>query len=171
MGVQWYYGRGSDITGPISGRELASLAQSGGIVATDTVWQEGNEMGVKAGRVKNLFPPTAMAIETVLADAVVIETLPAEPSVATEVVKVDAVPPAAAPPSRPIPKAGRARAGKGALIVSQDGKTVKFRMKCTVCGREDSSWKSIQIPHGVHRASFYCTTCRKKRDAEVHGVW
>lgn len=163
MGVQWYYGRGSDITGPISGSELAALARSGGVVPTDTVWQEGNEMGVKAGRVRNLFP-TAITV-------VAVETVPAEPPMAAEVVKAEVVPPADAPLPRPTPKTGRARAGKGALIVSQDGKTVKFRMKCTVCGREDSSWKSIQIPHGVHRASFYCTNCRKKRDAEVHGVW
>ena len=48
------------------------------------------------------------------------------------------------------------------MIIGQDGKTVKFRMKCTTCGKEDSSWKSIPIPHGVARAGFYCTKCRKR---------
>lgn len=63
----------------------------------------------------------------------------------------------------------RATAGKGVIIVGQDGKTVKFRMKCTVCGHEDSSWKTIPIPRGVARASFHCRKCRKLRDGEING--
>ena len=64
---------------------------------------------------------------------------------------------------------GFAVAGKGAVIVSQDGATVKYRMKCTTCGHEDASWKSIPIPHGTARSGFFCRKCRKRRDAEIHG--
>jgi hypothetical protein len=79
-------------------------------------------------------------------------------------------PTAAAPAGyRTMTTNARAVAGKGAMIIGQDGKTVKFRMKCTTCGKEDSSWKSIAIPHGVARAGFYCAKCRKRRDAEIYG--
>ena len=63
----------------------------------------------------------------------------------------------------------RATVGKGAVILGQDGKTVKFRGKCTTCGREDTSWKTIAIPRGAIRASFFCAKCRKKRDIEIYG--
>jgi hypothetical protein len=60
-------------------------------------------------------------------------------------------------------------AGKGVVIVGQDGATVKYRMKCSTCGREESSWKSIAIPRGTTRTGFFCPKCRKRRDGEIHG--
>jgi hypothetical protein len=86
---------------------------------------------------------------------------PAEPAAAA------AVPPVVVP--APAKKGGRATAGKGAVIVGQDGATVKYRGKCATCGREDASWKSIAIPRGTTRASFFCPKCRKRRDVEIHG--
>ena len=56
------------------------------------------------------------------------------------------------------------------LSLVVDGKTVKFRMKCTICGKEDSSWKSISIPRGMARSSFFCPKCRKRQDCELQGV-
>ena len=135
---QWFYGRGADITGPVSGPELAALAAAGTVQPTDTVWRDGVEDGVPAGQVPDLFAAAA--------------------------------PPAAAPTGYRAPTTrGRAVAGKGATIVGQDGATVKFRMKCTTCGKEDSSWKSIPIPRGVTRTGFYCIKCRKRRDVEIYG--
>jgi hypothetical protein len=136
---QWFYGRGSDITGPVSGPELTALAAGGTVLPTDTVWRDGEEDGVPADQVPNLFPAAAPA--------------PAAPTGYRT----------------PATTRGRAVAGKGATIVGQDGVNVKFRMKCTTCGKEDSSWKSIPIPRGVTRTGFYCAKCRKRRDVEIYG--
>jgi GYF domain 2 len=199
MPVQWYYGRGSNITGPVSGRELSDLAACGEIVPTDTVWQEGVEAGVPAGKVKNLFrsathladrhsaappipaPDVAWARELTAAVQAGV-TSPGStaaapgPEVGAEVIPTGPVSDRAAENSSPPgwsparPKTARAVAGKGVVIVGQDGATVKYRMKCTTCGHEDSSWKSIPIPRGTQRASFFCSKCRKRRDVEIHGI-
>ena len=150
MPVTWFYGRGSDITGPVSGPELTDLVANGGVLSTDMLWQDDAEDGVLASQVDGLFPTAATEV---------VEALPA--TIAGEWKGEMAG-------TREVKK-GRAVAGKGALLVGQDGKTVKFRMKCTVCGHEDSSWKTIPIPHGTARAGFFCRKCRKRRDAEVHG--
>jgi hypothetical protein len=163
MAVLWFYGRGADISGPVSGPQLAALAGTGQILPTDTVWRDGTEIGVPAGQVRHLFPTA--------------------PPVPGEPLSVDTVEPTVPVTTRPDPvadaaltgtrvvatKRGRAVAGKGVVIVGQDGATVKFRMKCSTCGREDSSWKSIAIPHGTARTGFFCTKCRKRRDGEIHG--
>ena len=172
MTDQWYYGRATDISGPVSERELMCLAASGQVLPTDTVWQQGVEDGVPAATVKNLFAvaaPTAVADEPTwqLAGDLFNETdgkgeAPSAAPVET--------PPANAYAPRPPAKAGRATAGKGAVIVGQDGKTVKYRGKCSICGREDQSWKTIPIPRGIARVSFFCAKCRKRQEAEIHGI-
>jgi hypothetical protein len=60
-------------------------------------------------------------------------------------------------------------AGKGVVLVAQDGATVKYRGKCGTCGREDASWKSIPIPRGSARVGFFCPKCRKRREGEILG--
>jgi len=137
MALQWYYGRGSDISGPVSDAQLSTLVASGDVLRSDTLWQDDVEDGVAAGTVQNFFA-------------------------------LEPVPIPAAPMPKPLTTA-RATAGKGVIIVGQDGKTVKFRVKCTVCGLEDASWKTIPIPRGVARASFFCRKCRKTREGEVNG--
>jgi GYF domain 2 len=153
MTHEWYYGRGADITGPVSRRELADLAAGGHLLPTDTVWRDGVEEGAPADQVEYLFSAAAL-IAAGTPDA------PAKPSAT-----VGAAPAIVAPPR----KTGRAVAGKGAVLVGQDGATVKYRGKCTTCGREDASWKSIAIPRGTHRSSFFCAKCRKRRDVELYG--
>jgi hypothetical protein len=37
MADEWFYGRGSDITGPVTGPELSGLAAGGTLLPTDTV--------------------------------------------------------------------------------------------------------------------------------------
>jgi hypothetical protein len=56
------------------------------------------------------------------------------------------------------------------MIVGQDGTNVKYRMKCTGCGYEDTSWKTVAITRGTTRLSFFCPKCRRRRDGEIHGV-
>jgi predicted nucleic-acid-binding Zn-ribbon protein len=60
-------------------------------------------------------------------------------------------------------------AGKGVVLVAQDGKTVKYRGKCATCGREEAGWKSIAIPRGTTRVGFFCPKCRRRTEGEVHG--
>jgi hypothetical protein len=141
MAVEWFYGRGSDITGPVTGEQLTELAAGGQVVPTDTVWKDQGEEGFPAGEVPDLFPATAAA----------------------------AVEPAAPAAYQPPVSKARAVAGKGVVLMGQDGKNVKFRGKCSVCGREEASWKSIPIPRGVTRTGFFCAKCRKRRDGEVYG--
>ena len=160
MHDRWYYGRGSDITGPVSGRELFDLAHAGTVILTDTIWQEGNETGVAAGTVKNLFP-IALLVNDNAIPTFILNVSP----------EIEVAPPEINPIPRVEPKKARATAGKGVVLVGQDGKTVKYRMKCTVCNHEDPSWKSIAIPRGTHRTNFYCPKCRKKRDCEINGYW
>jgi hypothetical protein len=64
---------------------------------------------------------------------------------------------------------GRATAGRGAIIVGQDGVNVKYRKKCTGCQHEDYSTNIMPIRNGVMRVGFHCPKCRKSRDVEIHG--
>ncbi|MFL5244068.1 MAG: DUF4339 domain-containing protein [Gemmataceae bacterium] len=78
----------------------------------------------------------------------------------------------AAPPASSRQKTvGRARAtaGKGAIIVSQDGTNVQFRKKCSTCGHEDNCRSRMPIKTGVTKVGFYCPKCRKRRDVEIQG--
>jgi GYF domain 2 len=172
MGARWFYGRGPDITGPVSSAELSGLAAAGQVLPTDTVWQEGTEDGVPAANVRNLFrevtaPPAADAPAPAAAE----EPAPAAPPTAEPPVEPAAEPAAAAeaPAWKAPPKGGRAVAGKGVVLIAQDGSTVKYRGKCGTCGREDSSWKSIPIPRGSTRVGFFCPKCRKRREGEILG--
>jgi hypothetical protein len=170
MADQWYYWHDSEILGPFSAAEFGALAASGVLLPTDTVWKGDDERGVAADRVQNLFPA-----------AVPVPTPPIEipppdaPAEAQAAEKADGDAKEAAPAPRwdaaRQPRASRARAvaGKGVLIVAQDGTTVKFRKKCTTCGHEDSSWKTIPIPRGTVQVAFYCPKCRKQRQVQIHG--
>ena len=163
MADEWYYWNGSDVLGPFSGRILAGLAAAGKVLPTDIVWREGVERGVPAAEVKHLFP--AAAADSAPPPA------PADP------------PPVSPPVASPAPvrsgwdvgragsAGGRARAvaGKGAVIVGQDGTTVKYRMQCTTCGCEDRSWRTMPITRGTTRVTFFCPKCRRARAVEIHG--
>jgi GYF domain 2 len=170
MADKWYYWHDAEVLGPFSGRLLASLAAAGKLLPTDTVWKGEVEEGVLAAKVKHLFPQALTNSAPLTEAAVTVETQPTAGGVA--VAAPDAV---EAPPSwfsgrtAPLPQRGRAVAGKGAVLVGQDGTTVKFRKKCTTCGHEDSSWRSIPITKGTTRVTFYCPKCRRSCAVEVHG--
>jgi hypothetical protein len=126
------------------------------------IWREGVEAGVRASTVKNLFQVSITPVSPA--------QLP--PDLSQVDTRTDVV--AATVPVKAlqnVPRLGRATPGKGAIILSQDGKTVKYKGKCTICGREESSYKSIPIPRGTARVGFFCAKCRKRRDVEIHGVF
>ncbi len=182
MADQWYYWHEAEVLGPFSGRLLVDLAAEGKILPTDIVWREGTEQGVAASLVKHLFAAAPAAV-----------TAPAEPSSATDPSATPAAEPitrndepAAKPPGeisdavKEMPQSWfsgaptartmrRATAGRGTTLIGQDGTTVKFRMKCTTCGHEDSSYRSLPITRGTTRVSFYCTKCRKNCQVEIQG--
>jgi hypothetical protein len=181
---QWYYWREVEVLGPFSGRQLVDLAAAGGILPDDIVWKEGVERGVPASQVQHLFPPVPAALATTATASSAGGTTPAvagaaEPAVGSDSKGATASETATADSAKaksgwgdvrnaPAGKA-RAVAGKGTAIVGQDGKTAKYRMKCTVCNYEDSSWKSWTITRGTARMPFYCPKCRKKVTVEIHG--
>jgi hypothetical protein len=179
MTNRWYFGRGDDITGPLSGRQLAELAAGGGVLPTDTVWKDDVEDGVPAGEVRNLFQPARSAEAAAPRPESLAPTVQPEGAVPAETVAAVAPAPTTAaeimgppappkPPARSAPKS-RAVAGKGAVIVSQDGTTVRFRKRCTTCGHEDNCCSSASITPGLIRVGFFCPKCRKRRDVEIHG--
>jgi hypothetical protein len=179
---RWYYWHETEVQGPFSANQLAGLAAAGEILPTDTVWKDGVERGVQASRVEHLFPAAPPPTPEPAAP-LVSESTPAPALQAASGEGTVAEPPAAGESAAPVEAApaprwdaraapvGRARAvaGKGAIIVGQDGTTVKFRKKCTTCGHEDSSWKTIPITRGTTRVTFFCPKCRKQRQAEING--
>jgi hypothetical protein len=152
---------------------MKELAACGSILPTDTVWKEGVERGVAASKVKHLFAPVPVSVPTAEAPAVQPEAPPPvvqpEPTEAKADVPLAPPVPAAAATWQVPARKGRATAGRGAVLVGQDGVTVKFRKKCTTCGHLDASWTTAPIRNGIMRAGFYCIKCRKHRDIEVHG--
>lgn len=65
---------------------------------------------------------------------------------------------------------GRARAISGAIITSQDGEVARYRKLCTKCGHKDSSNTVMLIRNGVTRVTFFCTKCKKIREASIEGI-
>jgi hypothetical protein len=174
MAEQWYYWHESEVLGPFSGQQLVDLATAGSIVPDDIVWKEGVERGIPAHKVQHLFVgaplPAAAAVASEAVPAAAAEGKGADGSQAKAVGPAEESVKSTWDRGRAA-SSGKARAvaGKGTVIVGQDGKTVKFRMKCTVCGFEDSSWQNMNITRGVTRKVFYCPKCRKRCNVEIHG--
>jgi hypothetical protein len=175
---QWYYWHESEILGPFSGNQLVNLAAAGDILPDDIVWKDGVEGGVPAHKVNHLFgAPSTLTPEATASESIPTTgtTQEGKPAIATGTATQPASPVEEVPKSSwdrgRATSSGKARAvaGKGTVLVGQDGVTVKFRMKCTVCGFEDSSWKSRSITRGTTRLPFYCPKCRKKCNVEIHG--
>jgi predicted Zn-ribbon and HTH transcriptional regulator len=57
----------------------------------------------------------------------------------------------------------------GAIILSQDGRTVQFRKKCRKCGYEDTTRATLPIRNGTSRTIFFCPKCKKPSDVEIRG--
>jgi hypothetical protein len=179
MTEQWYYWHESEIQGPFSGKKLTALAAAGDILSDDIVWKDGVQKGVPAHRVRHLF---AAPLPTPAIATVECQSTPAGEAAEVKVgTGADVTEATVAGAVEEVPKAswdrglskssGKAHAvaGKGTTIVSQDGTTVRFRMKCTVCGYEDTSWQSMAITRGTFRKIFYCPKCRKRCGVQIYG--
>jgi len=57
----------------------------------------------------------------------------------------------------------------GAIVVSQDGRTVQFRKKCRKYGHEDTTRSTLPIRNGTTRGIFFCPKCKKPSDVEIRG--
>ena len=178
MADLWYYAHDDKRFGPFSSLQLRDLADAGDILAMDTVWKTGVEQGVPAMRVRHLFP---------LADAGIVEGAgdPSAdlPKATASAVVVEPVPEYDSPPPVvPVPEKRErtayleqparritATAGKGAIIMGQDGTQVKFKKQCTTCQHMDSSSTTLKITNGSMRSMFFCPKCRKRREVELRG--
>jgi hypothetical protein len=161
MAEAWYYWHDAAILGPFTAERLADLALAGRILPIDTVWKGDIEAGIPASRVKHLFPASAaIPAGTVSGPTVESASTPNEIAERTISPTWDSV-------SSTSKTTRRAVAGKGALIVGQDGTTVKYRKKCTTCGHEDSSYQSLPITRGMTRVTFFCPKCRKTCAVEI----
>jgi hypothetical protein len=231
MDDEWYYEHGDNRGGPCSGRQLRELADSGKIVPKDTIWKEGVEGGMLAGKVKNLFPKADAAYILAVSGPVPLAKAPfSTPPAGAAPLKGDSAPqvlskasslplrdtlsstdvairemagnslpgelaglgnpdftlmtgdielkPIEETPAVPFqshsqpkqaPGRARAMAGKGAVIVGQDGTNVQYKKKCTVCGYEDNCRSRMPIKNGVTKVGFFCPKCRKLRDVEIQG--
>jgi len=177
MADQWYYWHDADVLGPFSGKQLFDLAATGGIVPTDTIWKEGVEGGIQASRVQHLFPVVPES-QLVGGDLPMATAAPSAESPAKAPAEDEGKAPAVKPPesvsrwdSGSHNKGGKSRAvaGKGVVIMGQDGTNVKFKKKCTTCGYEDSSMKTMAIARGTTRVVFFCQKCKKQRHVEING--
>jgi hypothetical protein len=184
MPDQWYYAHGPERLGPVSSAELLALATAGKITPTDTVWKSGIEQGVPAAKVKRLFP--APLVESAPEPKAELPPLPPvepplpappanAPNVETPSPTVGRTEPLVPPSSSTtVPKVqtrkGRATAGQGAIVVSQDGVQVQYIKKCIKCGHTDASKSRMPIKQGITRVGFYCPKCRKLRPVEIQGI-
>ncbi len=180
-----YVARGDKTFGPFSAVQLRGLAATGRLRLTDTVWRYGAmEKSVFAALVKNLFPPPPVVSsesspapseapgelgEPGPAAAARKDSAPPDSTAALSAIDPTSpggtVPKEKAPRSLPEPvRKRRAVALKGAVILSQDGATVYYRKKCSVCSFEDRCRSSMPIGNGMTRAHFYCPQCRKGRE-------
>lgn len=162
MSNRWFYAHADNARlGPYTADEMRSLAISGDILRTDTIWVNDRPKGVLATRVQDLFPAAPVVLAPPPAPVVI--DIPAPAVLA---------PPPPAPRVLPpvIEKKRRAIAGAGASIVGQDGTVVRFRKKCTTCKHEDSSYTTMKIITGTMNANFFCPKCRKRRDVQLRGI-
>jgi GYF domain 2 len=191
MADRWFYTHDKVKSGPFSGRQLREIADAGNIVPTDTIWKEGVEKGMLAGKVKNLFPQAPT--EAAPAVSAEVQTLPMEEENKVEEARPEKTTTSAGPEPEPLPdnvglqplweaqatggkqkapdhvKKGRAVAGKGAIICGQDGKVVKFMKKCTACSHQSSTWTTVKIINGSMNTTFFCPICKRIRPVELSG--
>jgi hypothetical protein len=81
MAGQWYYAKGNDKHGPVSGRELKQLATKGELVPTDMVWRTGMEDWQPANSVTGLFDESSAGVAPPLPPQPDSPTLPDQPSI------------------------------------------------------------------------------------------
>jgi hypothetical protein len=171
MNDKWYIGRDEEEYGPFTAAQLKELGTTGQVRPTDTIWREGMADPLPATKVKGLLPAAEAPAETPASSETsdepaprAAETPPPEPKTAADektalLARVQAE-----------AKKKRVISAKGAVILGQDGKEVRFRKKCIKCGKEDRSSSKMPIRSGTTRTSFFCPNCRKLHPIEIVGV-
>ena len=177
----WYYAHDDKRLGPFSSLQLRDLADAGDILTTDTVWKTGVEQGVRAMRVRHLFPlPEARPLEVAgdlpadFPNATAPSSVESSPDASPELRPLEEEVPAPEKRDRKAYQEAPARrrtvtGGKGVIIMGQDGTQVKFKKQCTTCQHIDSSSATMKITGGTMKASFFCPKCRKRREVELRG--
>jgi hypothetical protein len=196
MADTWYYSEHEDKLGPFSSAQLKELAAVGQLLPSHTVWKEGIEKGVLAARVKNLF--RVLPAESPLASAVIQAASSNPPAQSSSLVSdpvsqapsstttmesqgptlqanidEDQQSPKKKISSQSQPTAKRlfrVVASKGAVVLGQDGTSVRYKKKCPKCGFEDSSMRTMALRSGVNRDRFFCQKCRKLQQVEIHAA-
>jgi hypothetical protein len=172
MAEQYYFSRGEIQKGPYTADEMRDLARAGQIQPSDLVWQQGMKQRFPASSVQELFEDPPDEADAVAPGSVEADLAALEPEAAPEKVAADYSVPASEKPVRP-PEKERPRrvvAIKGGVIVSQDGKYVQYRKKCTVCGYEEQGKANQLIRPGSMKIPFFCRKCRKGRSTEMQGI-
>ena len=183
MADSWYYARDDQRNGPYTGRQLRDLADAGSILVTDTVWKTGVELGVLATKVKHLFRVTdvkptevgSIPLTESTREILPVDSIPSDPPLVPvvdpeqPVASVPAPDPPRTPIHEPPVRQRSATAGRGTIIMGQDGTQVKFKKQCTTCNTIDSSWTTMKITPGPMKAGFFCPKCRRRREVELRG--
>jgi hypothetical protein len=195
MADRWYYASDQQKLGPFSAVQLKQLAVLKTLRPDHMVWKNDMDKGVVAARVINLFvnsqataprpgaitavapepvapvrPPEVPAasipnVENGTAESSSVLTAPADPTGPTR----PAIPNRNQSPEKKPDKKRRATAVKGAVIVSQDGDSAKYRKKCTKCCHEDANTRTMPIKNGTVRMHYHCSKCRKNGEVIIHG--
>lgn len=184
MASTWFYSHAEITFGPYSAQQLKDLATDGQILPMDRIWIEGTEKKVLAKKVKNLFevvivgatapaavvvPPQEVAAIHTPAEPTPVSPTPAAPETTPEPIAQAATDLTKSKITPPPVRKGFATRPKGAIIVSQDGATVRYRKKCSTCAQEDTSTSRMTIRNGPMREGFFCPNCRKRREVEIFG--
>jgi GYF domain 2 len=64
---------------------------------------------------------------------------------------------------------GFATAVRGAVIISQNGETVRFKKKCAKCGYQSASNATVPVGNEDIRRSFFCPKCQRIREIVIQG--
>lgn len=167
MADQWYFASDNKRIGPFSAEQLKKLAAEGSLLPTDTVWKEGIEKGVVATKVKHLFPEPKIHVFPAIA-----HPRPETPFPLAE--GADLQPKEAAfsnhnelSPQREATPTGKATLIKGAVLISQDGKKVVYKKRCSRCGTKDRFPTTLPLKEGVYRGRFFCPQCRRTGPVEI----
>src|SRR5262249_4954016 len=151
-------GRDEEEYGPFTAAQLKELGTTGQVRPTDTIWREGMADPLPATKVKGLLPGTEAPAETPAgseASEVPASAAAATPAPVPKTVAETAADEKIALQARVQAEAKKKRviSAKGAVILSQDGKEVRFRKKCIKCGKEDRSSSKMPIRSGTTRTS------------------
>jgi phage terminase large subunit GpA-like protein len=60
----------------------------------------------------------------------------------------------------------------GAVLLGDDGRTMRYQQRCENCGTLQPGTISMQVPQGSHttaQSSFNCVKCRSRNEVRIRG--